>query len=136
MELGERKSIKRLVFPGVILIGIIWLPFCWFLAYVSIDSGSLETGAISLLLSVVLGCLVIRHLHDLYEYPPVEINGKHMIITAPLRKRGIYELSNVNRVLMFGPALFFTHMGWPIFVTLRGLKAEQISTLKQVLSGS
>ncbi len=136
MELGERRSIKRLIVPGLILIGIIWLPFSLFLAYVSIDSGRLEISAISFLLSVVLGGLVLRHLHHLYEYPLVEINGKHIIITAPLRKRSIYEISNIRRVVMFGPAVFFTHLGWPTCVTLRGLNSEQLSKLKQVLCGS
>jgi hypothetical protein len=136
MEFGKRKDIKRPLVTGLILVGIGWLPVSCFLVFVSIDSGSFETSAFSLVLIVVLGGVILRHLHELYEYPLVEINDKYMIVTAPFSKRGTYELSRIHRVWVFGPSVFFTYMGWPTFLTIRGLREEQVFTLRQVLSDS
>ena len=97
------------------------------------DSGKLDTALISFLLCAVLGGVILRHLHELYEYPLVEVSEKYLIITAPLRKRSIYELSKIRRVHMFGPSVFFTHMGWPAIATLRGLNAEQLAKLQNIL---
>lgn len=133
-EFGEKKSIKRLLVPFLVLVGFVWLPFSWFLVYVSIDSGEAEVGALSAVLIVVLGGSILRHLHNLYQYPLVEIADKYMIITEPLRKRVPYEVKKIGRVRLFGKALFFTHRGWPAIATLHGVDSDQRSELVRTLS--
>lgn len=133
-EFGKSGDIKRLITPLIILVGFIWLPFSYFLMAVSLHDKNFQTAALSLVLILILAAAIFQHLHRLYRCPLVEISGKFMVITAPMQKRSVYDLTQINRFRLAGPTLFFIHMGWPCIAPVRGLSAEEKDTLIQAVN--
>lgn len=109
--------------------GLIWLPLAYFVIYMLIlDFNVPEDLGFALILFstlVALALFLFRRAQTKLRFPEVEVTNHHLVLNRPLRKRCVYNLSEIKSPKFIFGILYFRHLGWPVVEPFHMPKEEQ-----------
>ena len=132
-EFGKRKRWMRLIKPLVLYVIVLAIPFSVFMVFVALGSGTLRSMLFTLIGISVVTFLSIRHLHSVYTFPLIAIDGSLMAVMEPMFNRKVYERQRITRVYVFHHILLFRYNGWPVMVSLWELPLSERERLQKML---
>ncbi len=124
-EFGSTKNWKIIIWPAVLLIGVVAIPFSVFLVYVAIGSGGIQHALTTTLILLVLWFVVLRQLHTVYLFPLIQIDENFLVVCELLSKRKVYNLTNISNSKRFLKSVYFAHNGWPVMINLHRLSQRE-----------
>ena len=117
-DFGKRKRGLRLIKPLVLYVIMLVIPFSVFMVFVALGSETLRSLLFTLIGISVVTFLSVRHLHSVYTFPLITIDGSLMAVMEPMFNRKVYEIQRITCVTVFRHILLFRHNGWPVVVSL------------------
>ena len=79
-EFGSTGNWKRIIWPILLLIGLVAIPFTVFLFYVAIGIGGIQNTLTTIVMLLVLWFFVLRHLHTVYLFPLIQVDGSFLVV--------------------------------------------------------
>ena len=132
-EFGKRKHWVRLIKPLFLYVAVLAIPFSVFMVFVALGSGTLRALLFTLVSVAVVAFWSVRHLHSVYTYPLIMVDGSLMAVMEPMTNRKVYELERITHLHLFWHILLFMHNGWPVVVSLWELSLNERELLNKVL---
>lgn len=132
-EFGKRKGWIRLIKPLLLYVIVLAIPFSVFMVFVALGSGTLRSLLFTFVGISVVTFLSIRHLHSVYTFPLIMIDGSLMAVMEPMFNRKVYERQRITRVCVFRHILLFRYNGWPVMVSLWELSLSERERLQEEL---
>lgn len=132
-EFGKRKYWMRLIKPMLLYVVLLAAPFSIFMVFVAVGSGTLRALLLTLLGIGLVTFLAIRHLHSVYTFPLIKVDGSLIAVMEPMFTRKVFERARVTRVILFRHVLLFLHNGWPMMVSLWELSSDEREQVVDIL---
>ena len=132
-EFGKRKYWIRLIKPLLLYVVVLAAPFSIFMVFVAVGSGTLRALLLTLLGISIVAFLAIRHLHNVYTFPLITIDGSLIAVMEPMFNRKVFERDRVTRVILLRHVLLFLHNGWPMMISLWELSSDEREQVVDIL---
>lgn len=122
----------------LLISGLIWLPLAYFvfhIVFLNVNARE-DIGTVLILFStlLLLALFLFRRAQTKLRFPEVEVTNHHLVLNRPLRKRVVYNLSEIKSPTFKFGILYFRHLGWPVVEPFHMPKEEQEKLLELLLA--